>query len=107
MIWGGLPFWLSPLLDDGAIHAHVNGLTVFDAFVEVPELQGRVRQRLAVAQQDDVAIEPFADGNLGTAQGIADPFHLDVVEHFLELQGEVLGQDALMMDGEDEIQFLG
>ena len=47
----------------------------------------------------------LADGNLGIAQGISRAVGLDLVDHFLELQGQVLGEGAGFLPGQDVRQI--
>ena len=43
----------------------------------------------------------LADGDLGIAQGIGGAIGLDLVDDFLELEGQVLGEGAGFLPGQD------
>ena len=58
-----------------------------------------------LVEDQDCSLSIFADRDLRITQSIAGALGLDLVDDFLELQGQVLGQDAGFLPGEDVVKI--
>ena len=56
-------------------------------------------------EQGNLASCVFANDDLGIAQGIGGALGLDLVDYLLELDGEVLGEQALFLPGQDLVEI--
>ena len=79
----------------------------FDNFsLELLFVEDRKIKRLAFVENGDLTGCVFTDGDLGIAQGVRGTLGLDLVDDFLELEGQVFGNNAGFLPGEDVGQRL-
>ena len=71
-------------------------------FVENGEVEGVV-----FVKDGDFSMSVLADDYLGVVQGIGGTIGLDLIDHIFELDGEILGDGARLLPGEDLVEILG
>ena len=59
-----------------------------------------------LVEDQDCGLSIFADRDLRITQSIAGAIGLDLVDDFLELQGQIFGKDAGFLPGEDLVEVL-
>ena len=65
-------------------------------------LVDRVIQGLTLVEDRDLTLSIFTHSDWCFAHGITGTRSLDLVNHLLVLQGQVLGEDALLLLGEEQ-----
>ena len=93
------------------------GLQVFEHAVDVFGLddigllglfvESGEREELAFVVDGDVIAGIQGDGDGGIAQGIRGAVNLDLVDDLSELNGQVFGEDVLLLPGKDLSQVVG
>ena len=71
-----------------------------DGFVERGEIEG-----LVIVVDGDLPQMIFMDGDFGIAQGIGRALRLDLVDDILVMDGQVFGDRAGLLPGEDQIEI--
>ena len=70
-------------------------------FVENGEIE-----EVVFVQDSDLSLSILADDHLGVVQGIGGPIGLDLIDHIFELDGEIFGDGARLLPGEDLVKIL-
>ena len=78
-----------------------NDFSLFDLFVE-----DGVGERFLLVKQGDVTSRILADSYLGLAHGIGWAFRLDLVDDLFKLDGQVFGERARILPGQDARQII-
>ena len=69
-------------------------------------LEDGVSEFFAFIEDRDFALNILADSDLDIAQGVGGTVGLDLVDHVLELDSEVLGNGARLLPGEDLVKVV-
>ena len=64
-------------------------------------MEDGVMERLALVEDGEVFVEIHTDGDRGLAHGISGALGLDLIDDLIELNGEVFGEDACLLPGQD------
>ena len=79
----------------------INVLGVDDLGLMLLLVKDGESQGFGLVEQGHLTVRIFADGDPGIAQGIGGAFGLDLVDDILELEGQVLGEGARLLPGQD------
>ena len=85
----------------------VQGFAVDDCGLARGLVVKGVRQRFVFVEDGDFSAGVFTHGDLGMAQGVIWPVRLDLVDDLIGLHGQVFGQSAGFLMGEDDVQVIG
>jgi len=70
-------------------------------------LEDRMLEQPTLVADGNLAVGLLVDRDAGVAQGITRTRGLDLVDDLVVLQGEVLGECACILAGEDHVQVVG
>jgi len=65
-----------------------------------------VIQRFAFVENGNLSVLVLANGDRPFVEGVGRTIGLDLVDHLLELEGQVFGEGAGLLPGQDLIQIL-
>ena len=94
VVWGGRL---------GRLESPVDVFGVNDFGLAWEFLEGGVRKGFILIENRDFSFGIFANGDLGVAQSVIWAVRLDLVNDFFELNGQVFGECAGFLAGEDQI----
>ena len=84
----------------------IQGFGIDDFGLALGFMVNGVVQRFVLIEDGDLSARIFTHGNLGMPQGVIGSIGLDLVDDPPGLHGQVLGQSAGFLMGEDEIQII-
>ena len=85
----------------------IEGFGVHDFSLTLRFMVDGVREGFVLIQDRDDSLRIFTDGDLSFTQGIPWAVGLDLVNDLVGLDGQVFGEDAGFLMGQDQVQVLG